>query len=79
MVLKVEQANMLAVIDDSLTLAESTKKQYKKALVSFWAAGGKITDIGFLTQYAKSLSKSGRCPGYFSHPPDLAGKIRMSW
>lgn len=58
-ILTANQSGMLAIIDADQKLADSTKEQYKRALVRYWQAGGSVTDIAFLAQYARDLSKSG--------------------
>lgn len=59
-ILTAEQGRMLGIIDASHKLADSTKDQYKRALVNYWRAGHKITDTEALAQYAQTVSNSTR-------------------
>lgn len=60
-ILTQRQAETLAVIDGNAKLAESTRRQYGKALQRFWqATGASITDTTALTEHAQGLSASSR-------------------
>jgi integrase len=60
-ILTESQAAMLATIDASHKLADSTKRQYKKALTNYWAATGEsISNTLALAYHAQGLSASSR-------------------
>jgi len=57
---KPAQSEILSMIDGNPKLADSTKRQYKKALTNAIAAGVNLTDAASLAAYATDLSKSSR-------------------
>lgn len=55
-----QQVDPLALIDQAVRLAESTRAQYRKAVSNYLATGGNLADAQALAGYAEALPTSSR-------------------